>query len=69
MIKRGNEVLGSLQAYKDRIIPPTDCVEDECVASESLFAGTIRILEKAQLFSLPGFVSTGESSTISFLDL
>lgn len=36
----------SQQAYKDGIIPPTDCVEDECVAAESLFADTISVLEK-----------------------
>lgn len=43
MIKRENEVLA---LNRHRIIPPTDSVEDVCVAAESLFASTIRTLEK-----------------------
>lgn len=60
MIKRGNEVLA---LNRHRIIPPTDSVEDVCVAAESLFASTIRTLEKVQLIPLPRFGSKGESST------
>ena len=60
MIKGGNEVLA---LNRHRIIPPTDSVEDESVAAESLFASTIRTLEKVQLFPLPRFGNRGESST------